>query len=196
MLQATPSSLDGILFTHEHSDHTAGIDDIRPFSFKQGPIAVFAHKRVLKALKRRFDYIFKKRNRYPGAPAVNIYQVKKNKPFEIGGKSVVPINASHNKLQVFGYRIADFAYLTDVKTMKESQLKHLEKLSVLVVNALRNEPHHSHFNLEDAISFAQKVGAKHTYFTHISHHLGFHEEVNAKLPKNISLAYDTLTITL
>lgn len=196
MLNATPNSLDGLLFTHEHSDHTAGIDDIRPFFFKQGAIAVYAHKRVIKALKKRFDYIFETQNKYPGAPSVVLNQVKKNTPFFLSGKKVIPINAAHNTLQVFGYRIEQFAYLTDVKTIKEKQCKKLKNLSVLVVNALRVAPHHSHFNLEEAILFAKKVGAKQTYFTHISHHMGFHDVVNQNLPKNITLAYDTLTIKL
>ncbi len=196
MLKVQPSSLDAILFTHEHADHTAGIDDIRPFFFKQGAIPVFAHKRVIKALKKRFDYIFETHNKYPGAPSVLIHKIKKNRVFNILGKKVIPINASHNKLQVFGYRIEDFAYLTDVKTMKASQIKKLEGLDVLVVNALRHEAHHSHFNLEEAIAFANTVGAKQTYFTHISHHLGFHKEVNKTLPKGMALAYDGLSIEL
>ena len=196
MLQATPASLDGLFFTHEHADHTAGIDDIRPFFFRQGAIAVYAHKRVFKALKRRFDYIFETHNKYPGAPSVVMHRVKKNRPFSVAGKTVIPINASHNKLQVFGYRIDHFAYLTDVKTIKETQVEKLKGLEVLVVNALRHESHHSHFNLEEAISFAKKVGAQQTYFTHISHHLGFHEQVNESLPKNMALAYDGLLIKL
>ena len=154
MLRTNPSSLDAILFTHEHADHTAGIDDIRPFFFKQGAIPVYAHKRVLKALKKRFDYIFKSHDKYPGAPSVDIHRVKKNQSFDVCGKKITPINAAHNRLQVFGYRIDQFAYLTDVKSMKTSQMKKLEGLDVLVVNALRQEPHHSHFNLDEAISFS------------------------------------------
>lgn len=196
MLRANPSSLDAILFTHEHADHTAGIDDIRPFFFKQGAIPVYAHKRVLKALKKRFDYIFKSHNKYPGAPSVDIHRVKKNQSFDLCGKKITPINAAHNRLQVFGYRIDQFAYLTDVKSMKASQMKKLEGLDVLVVNALRQEPHHSHFNLDEAISFAEQIGAKQTFFTHISHHLGFHEQVNKELPEGIHLAYDGLKIEL
>ena len=196
MLRANPSSLDAILFTHEHADHTAGIDDIRPFFFKQGAIPVYAHKRVLKALKKRFDYIFKSHDKYPGAPSVDIHRVKKNQSFDLCGKKITPINAAHNRLQVFGYRIDQFAYLTDVKSMKASQMKKLEGLDVLVVNALRQEPHHSHFNLDEAISFAEQIGAKQTFFTHISHHLGFHEQVNKGLPEGIHLAYDGLKIEL
>ena len=196
MLRAAPLSLDGILFTHEHADHTAGIDDIRPFFFKQGAIPIYGHKRVIKALKKRFDYIFETQNKYLGAPSVNINRIRKNIPFEIGGKLIIPINAAHNNLQVFGFKIEEFAYLTDIKSIKKVQKDKLKNLKVLVVNALRNEPHHSHFNLEEALAFAVEINAQITYFTHISHHLGFHEEVSKTLPKNVFLAYDTLTIKL
>lgn len=196
MLQAAPLTLDGILFTHEHADHTAGIDDIRPFFFKQGAIPIYGHKRVIKALKKRFDYIFEPHNKYLGAPSVNINRIRKNISFEIGGKQIIPINAAHNNLQVFGFKIDEFAYLTDIKSIKKAQKDKLKNLKVLVVNALRNEPHHSHFNLEEALAFAVEVNAQTTYFTHISHHLGFHEEVSKTLPKNVFLAYDTLTIKL
>lgn len=196
MLAANPTSLEGLIFTHEHADHTAGLDDIRPFFFKQGAIPVYAHKRVLKSLKKRFGYIFNEANKYPGAPSVVSQRVKKNTPFKLNGKQVIPINAKHNTLQVFGYRIDAFAYLTDIKTISAFETAKLSGLEVLVVNALREEPHYSHFNLEEAIAFAQRVGAKKTYFTHISHHLGFHDQVSLKLPENIYLAYDSLTISI
>ena len=196
MLAANPTSLEGLIFTHEHADHTAGLDDIRPFFFKQGAIPVYAHKRVLKSLKKRFGYIFNEANKYPGAPSVVSYRVKKNTPFKLNGKQVIPINAKHNTLQVFGYRIDAFAYLTDIKTISAFETAKLSGLEVLVVNALREEPHYSHFNLEEAIAFAQRVGAKKTFFTHISHHLGFHDQVSLKLPENIYLAYDSLTISI
>tara|TARA_B110000858_G_scaffold160820_1_gene185118 strand:+ start:4610 stop:5374 length:765 start_codon:yes stop_codon:yes gene_type:complete len=196
MLAANPSSLEGVIFTHEHADHTAGLDDIRPFFFRQGAIPIYAHKRVLKSLKKRFGYIFNEANKYPGAPSVVSHRVKKNNPFNLNGKQVIPINAKHNTLQVFGYRIDRFAYLTDIKTISALETAKLSGLEVLVVNALREEPHYSHFNLEEAIAFAQRVGAKKTYFTHISHHLGFHNQVALKLPENIYLAYDSLTISI
>lgn len=194
MLTNNVTVLDGILFTHEHSDHTAGIDDIRPFFFKQGDIPIYADKRVIKALKKRFDYIFSEKNRYPGAPAVAINRVKKNTAFNLKGKSVVPVQALHNNLKVFGYRIEDFTYLTDVKTMKPEEIEKIKGCKVLVVNALRTEPHHSHFNLEEALSFVAQVKPEKAYFTHISHLLGFHEEVEKNLPDNVYLAYDNLTI--
>jgi len=196
MLRNPVERLDAILFTHEHADHTAGIDDIRPFFFRQGDIPVYAHKRVLASLKRRFDYIFADENRYPGAPAVNIHEVERGKPFALGAHWITPIEAWHNRLQVFGYRIGDFAYLTDVKTIQPEEIDRLEGLEVLVVNALRKEPHHSHFNLTEALSFIEKVKPERAFLTHISHKMGFHAEVDAELPNGVHLAYDNLTITL
>lgn len=196
MLTHEVSKLDGILFTHEHADHTAGIDDIRPFFFRQGDIPIYAHERVITSLKQRFDYIFADANRYPGAPAVEVNLVEKDKPFKIGDTMVMPIEAQHNRLPVLGYRINDFTYLTDVKTIADAELEKIKGSQVLVVNALREEPHHSHFNLREAISFSEKVGAPKTYFTHISHLLGFHKDVEKKLPKGVLLAYDNLVVNL
>ena len=188
--------LDGILFTHEHSDHTAGIDDIRPFFFRQGDIPIYANERVIKALKIRFDYIFADENRYPGAPAVKINSVQNGNSFKVGNTIAVPINVLHNRLQVFGYRIKDFAYLTDVKTVAPEEIKKIKDVKVLVVNALRIEPHHSHFNLEEALEFIKEVNPERAYLTHISHLLGFHDEVQKTLPKNVFLSYDNLKITI
>ncbi len=196
MLTNSVTKLDGILFTHEHADHTAGIDDIRPFFFRQGDIPVYAHKRVIESLKIRFDYIFADEDRYPGAPAVKVTEVVNNKIIPLGGLQVIPIEAFHNRLQVFGYRFNDFIYLTDVKRVDENEMNKMMGAKVLVVNALREEAHHSHFNLDEAIAFAKRVGADKTYFTHISHLLGFHEEVEKKLPENILLAYDNLQLKI
>ena len=188
MLTNPIDKLDGILFTHEHADHTAGIDDIRPFFFRQGDIPIYAQERVITSLKRRFDYIFAGENRYPGAPAVQVVQVKKDVSIDLGDLEVIPIEAYHNRLQVFGYRFGEFVYLTDVKRVEEDQIKKIKGAKVLVVNA--------HFNLEEAIAFAKRVGAEKTYFTHISHIMGFHEEVEKTLPKNIHLAYDNLQLKI
>lgn len=196
MLTNSVTKLNGILFTHEHADHTAGIDDIRPFFFRQGDIPIYAHERVINSLNKRFDYIFADENRYPGAPAVKVMQVVNNQSIELEDLEVIPIEAYHNRLQVFGYRFGDFVYLTDVKSVEEAELKKMMGAKVLVVNALREEPHHSHFNLQEAIAFALRVGAEKTYFTHISHMLGFHEEVEKNLPKNVFLAYDNLQLKI
>lgn len=196
MLANNVVRLDGILFTHEHADHTAGIDDIRPYFFRQGDIPIYAHQRVVDSLRRRFDYIFADNNRYPGAPAVKVNLVRNNEPFPVGDLKAVPIEAFHNRLPVLGYRLGDFAYLTDVKTISDEESEKLKGVKVLTVNALRKDPHHSHFNLDEALGFVEKVGPGEAYFTHISHHMGFHEEVEKELPPHVHLAYDNLAISL
>ena len=196
MLTSNCKKVDGILFTHEHADHTAGLDDIRPFNFRQGEMPIYAHKRVIDNLKRRFDYVFETINKYPGAPSVKTIEVVNNEPFVIGNKTAIPVNVMHGNLQVFGYRIDDFAYLTDVKTIAESEVEKLKNLKVLVVNALREEPHNTHFNLQEALDFITLVQPEKAYLTHISHILGFHNEVQKKLPEKVFLAYDTVEITI
>ncbi len=196
MLTHNVAKLDGILFTHEHADHTAGIDDIRPYFFRQGDIPIYAHERVVESLKIRFDYIFADEDRYPGAPAVEVNQIENDLPFEIGGQLAIPINAYHNRLQVFGFRIKDFTYLTDVKSVDDKEIDKLKGTNILVINALRKEPHHSHFNLEEALDFIAKVKPEKAYLTHISHFLGFHDEVEKELPKNVHLAFDNLQINI
>jgi len=196
MLTHNVSRLEGILFTHEHSDHTAGLDDIRPFFFRQGDIPIYAHQRVADSLRHRFDYIFTDANRYPGAPAVAVNIIEKDGPFEIGGMTVVPIEGSHNRVQVFGFRFGNFTYLTDVKTISEGEKNKIRGSKILVVNALREEAHHSHFNLDEALKFIEEIKPETAYLTHISHHLGFHEEVERNLPKGVHLAYDNLVVEL
>ena len=195
MLNIKATRIDGIIFTHEHADHTAGLDDIRPFFFRQGDIPIFGHKRVIRALNERFAYIFETENKYPGAPGVK-ENIISNTPFKLDDLDVIPINFYHKSLQVFGYRFKDFAYLTDLKTIDDDETAKLQNLEVLVVNALRHEPHASHFNLEEALNYIKKVKPKKAYLTHISHLLGFHEEVQQSLPKNVFLAYDNLQIKI
>lgn len=195
MLRSGCTKIDGILFTHEHSDHIMGLDDIRPFYFNQGDINLYAHKRVLKALKVKFDYIFKTKNKYPGAPSVISNRVK-NQPFQLQNLSIMPVNGKHNSLQVFGYRFGNFAYLTDMKSVKPEEIEKIKNIKVLVVNALRVEPHHSHFNLDEALAFIKLVNPESAYLTHISHTLGFHDIVQKTLPNNVFLAYDELQITI
>jgi phosphoribosyl 1,2-cyclic phosphate phosphodiesterase len=194
MLASNCNKIDAILFTHEHSDHTAGLDDIRPFFFKQGNIPVYGHERVLKNLEKRFDYIFETENKYPGAPGVSEMEVVNNVPFFFNDKKIIPINLMHGNLQVFGYRFDNFAYLTDVKTIAIEEVDKLKNLNVLVINALREETHNTHFNLQEALEFIKLVKPKKAYLTHVSHLLGFHEEVQKQLPDNVFLAYDNLII--
>jgi len=195
MLRAKVDRIDGIVFTHEHADHTAGLDDIRPFYFRQGDVPFYAHKRVFEQLTERFQYIFTTEDKYPGVPSV-IKNTIKNEPFRLGNIEVAPINGYHHKLQVFGFRFKDFAYLTDMKTIEDKEVEKLKGVKVLVVNALREKEHISHFNLEQAIAFINKISPDRAYLTHISHHMGFHDEVQDKLPKNIFLAYDNLQIEI
>ena len=196
MLASDCQKVDGIIFTHEHADHTAGLDDIRPFNYKQGEMPIYAHKRVLEDMQSRFGYVFETVNKYPGAPSVKTIEIINNEPFSIGNKLVIPVDVLHGNLQVFGYRIDDFAYLTDVKTIEDVEIEKLKNLKVLVVNALREEHHFSHFNLQEALDFIALVKPEKAYLTHISHILGFHEEVQKRLPENVFLAYDNLEITL
>ena len=195
MLRAKCRRIDGILFTHEHSDHVSGLDDIRPFFFNQGEIPIYAHERVLNALHTRFGYIFETENKYPGAPSVKEVELT-NSPFKLNNMDVIPINVNHNQVQVFGFRFNDFAYITDAKTIDNVEVEKLRNCKVLVINALRNKPHHSHFNLQEALAFIKEVNPEKAYLTHISHLLGFHDEVQQKLPNNVYLAYDNLQLTL
>jgi len=188
--------LDGILFTHEHADHTAGIDDIRPFFFRQGDIPVYALNRVKESLKQRFDYIFADEDRYPGAPAISYHEIKADEPFALSGKMVIPIEGFHNRLQVLGFRIGDFAYLTDMKTISDKEIAKIKGIKALCINALRIKPHHSHFNLDEALEFIDQVQPEVAYLTHISHHLGFHGEVEKELPRGVHLAYDNLELNI
>ena len=196
MLTSKCNQIDALLLTHEHADHTAGLDDIRPFYFKQGDIPIYAHQRVLENLEKRFDYIFQKENKYPGAPSVVALEVKENESFEVKSQSIEPINAMHGSLQVFGYKINGFVYLTDVKTIERSEINKLRHCKVLVINCLREEPHNTHFNLEEALEFISLVQPEKAYLTHISHLFGFHEDIQKKLPKNVFVAYDNLEILI
>ena len=196
MLRANCKKLDGIIFTHEHADHTTGIDDVRPFFFRQGKIPIFLNERVLRSLENRFAYIFDPKYKYPGAPDFEVNTIEKNKNFYISDLEITPIESMHLKLPVFGYRIENFAYLTDVKTISDEELKKLKGLDTLVINALRFEPHPSHLNVEEAIEIIDQIKPKNTFFTHISHNMGFHEEVCKKLPKNVTLAYDGLVLEI
>ncbi|WP_339696961.1 MBL fold metallo-hydrolase [uncultured Marixanthomonas sp.] len=196
MLREGVTYLNGILLTHEHSDHTAGIDDIRPFYFKQGNIPFYAHKRVFKSLHDRFAYIFEIENKYPGAPTLDEIEIDKDTSFIISEKKVTPIEAMHHTLPVLGFRVDGFTYLTDVKTISEEEVEKIKGTKVLVVNALREKEHYSHFNLAEALAFIEKINPERAYLTHISHLMGFHEEASKQLPKNVFMAYDTLKIKI
>lgn len=196
MLRSGCTRLDALLFTHEHADHTAGLDDIRPFYYKQGPIAVYGEERLIANLANRFDYIFSDLNKYPGAPSVQQHIVEPGKPFEIQGKEILPIRLLHGPLPILGYRMGDFAYLTDIKQINSENLALLRGVKTLVISALRHEPHSMHFNLEEALAFIEMLQPEQTYLTHISHHMGLYAEQQPLLPASVYLAYDTLEITI
>ncbi len=195
MLRANVASINGILFTHEHADHVAGLDDIRPFCFQMGAVPIYAQQRVLNNLEERFAYIFEKENRYPGAPSVIQNRVDVT-PFELGNMAVMPIEVMHGNLNILGYRFNDFAYLTDVKTISKKEKEKLKGLNVLVINALRFEHHYTHLNVDEALKIIEELKPERTYLTHLSHKLGFHAEVEKTLPENVFLAYDELVIEL
>lgn len=189
------TKLDAVIFTHEHKDHTAGLDDIRPFNFKQQKdMPVFGKLQVLDQIKREFAYIFSGK-RYPGVPQVQTIEIDEN-PFSIEGIGITPIPVMHYKLPILGFRIGDFTYITDANYISEESLKLIEGTEILVLNALQKEPHISHFTLDEAVEMARKIGAKKTYFTHISHKLGLHNSLDQELPEGIALAYDGLQLTL
>lgn len=193
MLRSGAEDLDAILFTHEHKDHVAGLDDIRPFNYMLNKnIDVFATPRVQEALKREFSYIFSD-TPYLGLPRININSIN-SEAFKLGSKTIIPLEIMHYKLPILGFRIDDFTYITDAKTVPAATLNKIRGTKVLVINALQLTDHISHFNLDEAIGFASLVGAERTYLTHVSHNLGRHNEVEATLPEGIFMAYDTLSI--
>jgi len=195
MLRARVHDLDAIIYTHEHKDHIAGLDDIRPYNYLQHKdIEVYATVRVQEALEKEFSYIFAAK-KYPGIPQINIHTIT-DQNFFIGGTQIIPLDIMHYKLPILGFRINDFTYITDAKTVPQYTIDKIRGTKVLVINALQIEEHISHFTLEEAIAFAELIGAEMTYFTHISHNLGKHTDVEALLPANIRLAYDGMIINV
>ncbi len=189
--------LDALLFTHEHKDHTAGMDDIRAYNFKQQrDMPVYAEQRVLDQLKREFAYIFAE-HKYPGVPRVQTIPILDDQAdFEVEGVTVHPIRAMHYKLPVLGYRIGDFTYLTDANYISPTSMERIRGSKVIVLNALRRESHISHFSLPEAVEILTDLAPQRGYLTHIGHQLGRHRDVEAELPDFVRLAYDGLRVDL
>lgn len=192
LLREKVQTLRAVLFTHEHKDHVAGLDDVRAFNFKENrDMEVYCTVQVEEALHREYQYIFSE-DRYPGIPEVNINLID-SEPFVLpNGLPVIPVEVMHYKMPVLGFRFGDFAYITDAKTVEDSEIEKLKGVRILIVNALRKEPHLSHFNLDEALEFIAKVQPETAYLTHISHMFGKHAEVEKELPENVHLAYDGL----
>lgn len=185
--------LDAIIYTHEHKDHTAGLDDVRAFNFRQKKdMPIYGRRNVLEQIKQEFSYAFAEK-KYPGVPQIETFEIG-NAPFTIEGVEFIPIEVMHHKLPVFGYRIGDFSYITDANYISDEEKQKVRGSKVLVLNALQKEDHISHYNLEEAIALAQELNIDTTYFIHMSHRMGRHKEISAELPEGIHLAYDSLTI--
>lgn len=193
MLVNGVESLDAVVFTHEHKDHLAGLDDIRAFNYSQHrKMDVYATERVQVALQREFHYVFAD-VRYPGIPEIALHEFD-SAPFQAGGFEFVPIQVMHHRLPVKAFRVGDFAYVTDANYIAPEEYEKLRGVEVLVINALRRERHMSHFNLEEALSIIEDLGPKSAWLTHISHMLGRHADVERELPRNVRIAYDGLVI--
>jgi phosphoribosyl 1,2-cyclic phosphate phosphodiesterase len=193
MLREKVKRLDAILITHEHKDHIAGMDDVRAFNYKsQDAIDIFAEERVQKAIKREFSYVFAE-YQYPGIPKMRLNTIQ-GFPFHVRDIEIIPVRVRHMHLEIYGFRIGNFAYITDANYIPEASKEKLIGVKYMVVNALRKEKHISHFSLREAIDFIREISPRKAYITHISHQMGLMKNVTKELAPDISLAYDGLSI--
>ena len=194
MLNNNILELDAVIYTHEHKDHVAGLDDIRAFNHKyKKDMNIYCSDRVFTALEREYIYIFNERYFYPGIPKVNRHRIDSN-IFYIDNIKIIPIEVMHYKLPVMGFRIDDFCYITDANFISDKEKLKMQELDVLVINALRIQKHVSHFNLDESLELIRELNPKKAYLTHISHQLGFYADISKELPENVFLAYDGLDI--
>jgi phosphoribosyl 1,2-cyclic phosphate phosphodiesterase len=194
VLRSGIQTLDAILFTHQHRDHIAGLDDVRSFNFKQQmAMPVYGNDLVIDQIKREFHYVFE--SKYPGIPQLEIHKIH-NEPFQVKDLSITPIEVLHHKLPVFGFRIKDFTYITDANTISNKEMEKIHGSKTLVINALQKDDHISHFTLQEALEIIEIIKPNKAYLTHISHNMGLHQEISKELPPNIFLAYDGLSITI
>lgn len=196
LLKTKVTDVEAILITHEHIDHIFGLDEVRPFNFfNEKDMPVYANAAVQKALKRVFQYIFTPPF-HPGIPKIKLHTISKQEAFSINDIKFTPIEVMHHQMPVLGFRINDFTYITDAKTIAPEEMDKIRGTKILVLNALRRKEHFSHLNLEEAIAIVEEIKPEKAYFTHCSHLLGLHESINEELPASIELAYDGLQIEI
>lgn len=194
-LTANIDRLNAVLLTHEHADHTSGLDDIRPINFKMGRIPFYGESRVLDDLRKRFHYVFEP-HLYPGLPEIELMEIQAHGHLEIAGKRIDFLRIWHGNLGIVAFKAGGLVYITDSSLIEQTELEKMKNCKVLVLNALHKEPHHSHLNLEQALSYIAQIKPKVCYLTHLSHQMGLHKAIEQELPGSVYLAYDGLQLTI